>query len=335
MTDKMPEKYILPDVTVPEPFSEEGYEEGMKTTEAFLSGVSSREYFKSFDGGEISYMRYKAADPKANIVISIGFTEFAEKYTELAYYLVKSNFNVFTIEHRGHGYSQRGFSAPQTTHIDSFDTYVNDFTFFLRNVVFGLSGALKTYLVCHSMGCTIAALALAENDFSSNISGAVFASPMVSLAPKGVTECILLSVVKRSIRHDGREAVFKYAPTFSPDADFKKSGDTSFARFRRNLSLRADNEKYQGSSYTNSWLYESIKASKSLISKASSINVPCLVLTGENDTAIKRPFQENFASAIPSCDYYCVSGAKHSLFTSEHDKLREVLTVVYGFIESH
>ena len=44
------------------------------------------------------------------VVISHGFTEFARKYSEMAWYFLLSGYSVCILEHRGHGHSAHDVS---------------------------------------------------------------------------------------------------------------------------------------------------------------------------------------------------------------------------------
>ena len=69
--------------------------------------------------GQLHYLCYDAAKFDAiheqgatavfrgAIVISHGFTEFAEKYDELVWYFLLAGYSVCVLEHRGHGKSVR------------------------------------------------------------------------------------------------------------------------------------------------------------------------------------------------------------------------------------
>lgn len=54
------------------------------------------------------------------IVISHGFTEFARKYSEMAWYFLLAGYSVCILEHRGHGHSAHDVSNPSLVWIDDW-----------------------------------------------------------------------------------------------------------------------------------------------------------------------------------------------------------------------
>lgn len=98
MTEKVTIQYL----------KETGFREQMKQqAEPYLRKYRRSGFFSSYDGTQIFYCTYVPEHPKACIVISHGFSEFAEKYNEAVFYFLQAGYAVFLPEHRGHGRSQR------------------------------------------------------------------------------------------------------------------------------------------------------------------------------------------------------------------------------------
>ena len=85
-------------------FADEGYLTWQKNlVEPYLKQCQKYAYFHSYDGAAIFYQQYLAAGADTCIVISHGFSEFAEKYNEVIYYFLQHGCSVYILEHRGHG----------------------------------------------------------------------------------------------------------------------------------------------------------------------------------------------------------------------------------------
>ena len=97
-------------------------------------------------GGTLHYLAYDAAkfDAENNqgasagfrgcIVLSHGFTEFAEKYDEMVWYFLLAGYSVCAIDHRGHGASARDTDDRCNVWIDDWRRYAADLAGFAETV---------------------------------------------------------------------------------------------------------------------------------------------------------------------------------------------------------
>lgn len=114
-------------------FADEGYLTWQKNlVEPYLKQCQKYAYFHSYDGAAIFYQQYLAAGADTCIVISHGFSEFAEKYNEVIYYFLQQGCSVYILEHRGHGYSEREVSDDQKVYIRDFEDYIKDLDCFMK-----------------------------------------------------------------------------------------------------------------------------------------------------------------------------------------------------------
>lgn len=114
-------------------FADEGYLTWQKNlVEPYLKQCQKYAYFHSYDGAAIFYQQYLAAGADTCIVISHGFSEFAEKYNEVIYYFLQHGCSVYILEHRGHGYSEREVSDDQKVYIRDFEDYIKDLDCFMK-----------------------------------------------------------------------------------------------------------------------------------------------------------------------------------------------------------
>ena len=91
------------------------------------------------------------------VLISHGFTEFAAKYKEMAWYFLLAGFSVCILEHRGHGYSARDVRNGQIVYIDTWHRYVADLAKCARTIARPMAADKPLVLFAHSMGGGIAA----------------------------------------------------------------------------------------------------------------------------------------------------------------------------------
>ena len=88
--------------------TEENYDKTMtETVEPFLARRRMQGFDERIKGQPIYYEHYAADNPHGIIVISHGFTESIAKFSESIYYMLQAGFDVWGVDHRGHGRSWR------------------------------------------------------------------------------------------------------------------------------------------------------------------------------------------------------------------------------------
>ena len=103
-------------------------------------------------GQPVYYEYFRADQEKGVIVLSHGFTESVRKFGETAYYMLQNGYEVWGLDHRGHGRSFRPNSNPYVVHAVHFEDFVLDLVHLTETKVKPASGSLPLYLYCHSMG---------------------------------------------------------------------------------------------------------------------------------------------------------------------------------------
>lgn len=133
------------------------------------------------------------ADPGARrIVLCHGRTEFLEKYDEVVGDLQGRGFDIWSMDWRGQGLSDRSLDNPQKGHIDDFETYIDDLAW-----LFGLmeaEGFARTTLMGHSMGGHIVLRALLEGRVTAD--RAIVTAPMVDLPMRGLSRAAITALCR-------------------------------------------------------------------------------------------------------------------------------------------
>ena len=86
------------------------------------------------DGARLHAQFYRRKDARGVVCISHGFTEYVDKYSEVIYMFLRAGYSVAICDHRGHGHSTRALENLSKVHIDSYDTYVEDYHCFVEEV---------------------------------------------------------------------------------------------------------------------------------------------------------------------------------------------------------
>ena len=126
-----------------------------ETVEPYLDSRRQEMDMPLSTGGTLHAEVYEQPDATCAVVILHGYTESAEKFREMTWYFLNEKFNVYAIDHRGHGKSVRKISDTSITHVDAFSDYLRDLEEFMSGVVLPRTAHLPRVLYAHSMGGAI------------------------------------------------------------------------------------------------------------------------------------------------------------------------------------
>lgn len=280
-------------------------------------------YFKNFthkvflgkDQKKVHYYYSVSPENKKTLVISPGRTEPSAKYAEVVYDLKDSGFNIFLIDHRGQGESERMVSDSHKGYVRDFQDYVDDFSTFMKIVKDTVDHPL--YLLAHSMGGAIATYYINENP--EVFTKAAFSAPMFEVNTKPYSEKVatLLSKVL-VLAGQGK----KYAPDRGPyipaEDRFEINEYThSEARFEMTKYLYVTYPELTVGGPTSRWVYESLKATKKI---DTFKNIPSLLFQATEDTTVKPGRQNSYCHT--NCELIVVKGAYHEILM-EKDAIRD------------
>lgn len=304
----------------------------------YLNGISTTGYLAVPDHPEskgVYYEYYRAKDAKGTIVISHGFSESAEKYKEVIYYMVSSGYSVFIIDQRGHGRSLRVSSHPNKIHVEHFGDYVSDLHLFVEKIVKPRTAGLPLYLFAHSMGGAIGALYLETypNDFQK----AVLSSPMLRINTSIFPETAALLIARSMVKQGKGEAYGLWQHDFIPGESFSDSASSCEERFLYYSKKREATPHFQVSGSTYNWIYEAIRADRSMRSKegCSKIKIPILVFQCMKDSSVDARGISEFVSHTPSAKLIQITDCKHEIYNSCDSVLKKYYDQLFRFLRDH
>lgn len=256
------------------------------------------------------------------IVVVNGRVETYWKYQELFFDFVQQGYDVYALDHRGQGVSGRLVDDNEMGYVEHFDDYVTDLQQFIDHVVLP-QGYQHHYLLGHSMGGAIASLYLSH---SPNVfERAVLSAPMhgiyvePTLKPFMMPLIGLIECITRQPRYAFGQKPY-YAKPF--DGNLLTGSHPRYQWFRDLYEARPD-LRIGGAS--NHWVWESLKAVKTVQHCAASITTPLLLLQGSDDRIVCNQAQHRFAQCVQhhggQCDLQVIQGAHHELLF-EVDPLR-------------
>ena len=159
--------------------SETEYRETMENTvEPQLAAIREELSMPLEDGGVLHAELYEQQSATRAVIVLHGYTESGEKFREMTWYFLQSGFNVYAIDHRGHGKSARSVEETWLTHVDHFSDYVNDLEAFMEHVVLPRTKNLPLCLYAHSMGGAVGGMTLQRHP--KRFARAVLTAPMIA-----------------------------------------------------------------------------------------------------------------------------------------------------------
>ena len=298
----------------------------------FTKNIESDGYFKSFDDSSIYYRFYKVASASKNIIIVHGFSENSEKYRELIYYFLKNGFNVFIMDLRGQGYSERIVDNPVLVDVEDFDYYVKDLDLFVETIVINECDNLPICLYAHSMGGAVALLYLEK--YKHRISKAVLSTPMVvqrTYIPGFILRLYLN--ICTSLNKD--KSVLPFLKSEFPNRErFDLVSNGSKIKYSYYYKIISKDTHYQNFSGTIRWMNQCMKASKEIRKEDNkkNLNIPFLVFTVKKDVRVRTNETKRFFLGVNDSKVVNVEGhIRHEIYNTEEIILTDYIEKVLKF----
>ena len=289
------------------------------------------------DGHRVYYEQYDVEGEKGTVVILHGFSEFIAKYNGVIYYFLQEGYDVFMIEHFGHGYSQRADSLNEDLakiQVKEFDVYTADLKQFLDEVVLPRKGNGGLYLFAHSMGGGIGTRFLEE--YPGYFDKAVLTSPMIGVQTNGVPEFLSKFIAGSAVFFgQGDGYVFGHSAWDGNDGDFLNSPGISYPRYLYYNELRRSDDYHQTYGATWSWLKSSLRATTKMVKDASKITIPTILFQADGDTLVRNDRQLKLAQKAPSVHVVFCPDTKHEIFNSPDEIIAPYWSRVFEFLSSN
>ncbi len=254
----------------------------------------------------------------------MGRSEYLRKYDEVGREWRDLGFQVFALEWRGQGLSDRPLGNRQKCHIDDYTTHVGDLEAWLEAVVTPRSVGPRV-IFGHSMGGLIALQVLLDRP--DRFAAAVLTAPMVDIntAPWPKRLARLLAQAACTLGY-GNAYVFG-ATDYHPAVEAAFEGNRVTAdpeRFRRIHDGYRSNPKLIVGGVTFGWLAASFRAQLALLrpQTLARISTPVLVLIAGEDRLIPRRALVRLGHELPAGKVAEYPEARHDLL-AERDGIRD------------
>lgn len=300
----------------------EGYAETMR--DEILPFINARRVDKTIpgrDGRPLFTSRFDADAPKGTVLIVHGFTENADKYSEIIHSLLKNGMSVIAYDQRGHGRSWRpdGIDDISLTHVDRFDDYVEDMGIVCDRLLKDMPMPHRVF--CHSMGGAVTSLFLEGHPGAFD--RAAMCSPMIAPNLLGMPKpaAVLMCKTNKALGH-GRHRIVMSKPYVYPEG-FEDAAANGKARFDWYETLRRDNPAFRNNGPTYGWTLESIYVTDRILAPGAveKIDARVRLYTAEMDGSVLPEPQKAFIERVANGEHLFVNGAKHEIYRSADDVL--------------
>ena len=281
-------------------------------------------------GQPVYFEHYRCDAPKGVIVISHGFTESITKFTEGIYYMLQAGFEVWGLDHRGHGRSYRANSNLLVVHAERFEDYVEDLRHLVEARVKPAAKGLPLYLFCHSMGGCVGAWMIEE--YPALFQKAVLSSPMLGLSFGKIP--LPLAYAFACLKGRGEKGKEPLSPvTEYPKETYADSASNSEPRFDWYIAKKLADRRLQTCAASAAWGREAIRACRVVSDprRIARIQVPVLLFQAGRDTFVVDAAQDAFAAKAPSCELVKLPELRHELYFSKDADLQAYWEKVFTF----
>lgn len=327
------------------------------TQESFLLSSQKSEiesfwldgHFNTFQGTDdirINYASFIKPQHIRNLVVVPGRNEGYLKYKELAFDLVKQGFNVFIIDHRGQGISERLLKDSHKGYVKSFEHYAEDLNSFIVNVVnkspTHLTLSMKPYLLAHSMGGAISLRLMQKTP--NLIQAAILSAPMIDINLGGLPRWFAQAVVNSGNAVNkwwSNEPWYFMKQGGYKSVPFKENKLThSHVRYQRFIEEYQNNKCIQLGGVTFNWLSEAFNARENILKEVDRLSTPLLILQASKETIVDNEAQNLLCDDInihkkTTCEKIIITGAKHEIFFEKDIYRNPALQKVLTWINKH
>ncbi len=311
--------------------TEDHYAEQMQNqVEPWLAARRETGLDERVQGQPIYYEHYRAEEPRGVVVVSHGFTESAAKFAESIYYLLQAGYEVWALDHRGHGRSCRLNDNPYVVHVDRFEDYVEDLRHLTEKRVKPAAGKLPLFLFCHSMGGCVGAWTIEQ--YPELFQKAVLSSPMLGLSFGKIP--LPVAYAFASLKGLGEKGKEPLSPvTEFPRETYENSAANSEARFAWYYARKLADSRLQTCAASACWGREAIRACRHVTRprQVEKIRIPVLLFQAEKDAYVRNGAQDAFAALAKDCELVKFPGMRHELYASEGDVLRAYWEKIFAF----
>ncbi len=279
------------------------------------------QYIDARDGARLRLASWRHPSPKAAILVHPGWSEFIEKYVEVAKDLHARGFSVFILDPRGQGYSQRYEKGDNRGLIRNFVQFQDDLEVAYQTMRANHEGPY--FVMAHSMGGLITLEWLARGD-GADATGVTLVAPLTRLFGDPVKRVLVHAVTRLFIVLGLGKRHLSAAPEHS--MNFETTTLTQDRqRHDRFQALQTIAPEARAGSPRFSWLYAAMGGMRRVNRQGAlaRIKAPVLLVSNDWDETVDPKSHRRLAGMYPDLfDFVRVEDARHEVLM-EKDEYRD------------
>ena len=310
-------------------------------TEFWQQGTFSS--FLGIDSIRINFAAFTQPSYTQCLVLSPGRSESYIKYQELAFELSQQGYNIFIIDHRGQGLSQRMTTNPHKGYVKQFDDYAHDLATFINQYVLPHCAENdKPLLLAHSMGGAIATRTMQL--YPELIKAAVLSSPMFAINSGAIPLWLAKGLIGSGTYLNqllSEEPWYFIGQGNYQHSAFEDNPLThSKSRYQQFISRYQAQSTVQLGGVTYHWLAQSLQVKDDIFADIERMNTPILILQAGADSIVDNNAQNDFCAALQQHKKLCstgspirINGAYHELFFEKDVYRQQAITTALSWLQ--
>ncbi len=314
-------------------------DEAINIENPFLPENSEIDYLTVKDGTRLRIGYFPANGPaKASILLINGHREFLEKYSEFISDFQIRGINVYSMDHRGQGLSDRVLSDKKKSHNPDFDIIIEDIHELVSRIIKPDTLTHPLYMVAHSLGAHFAMRYL--HDHPDVISKAVLFSPFTNLGSSSPFITFIAELYFMIMNMLG------FSKMFAPGQARGRKMINHEAAYN---ALTHDKDRYEWAQralnkypelfiggVTFGWVRGAIK-SIHIIRQSGYVNkikTPILCLLADDERVVRNSTTISLLNRMKNATYEIMTGARHEIYREVNeirDKMWKKIDVFFDF----
>lgn len=283
-------------------------------------------YFTTTDNVSIRYGIWDcgAETKKGSVILLGGRKEFMEKYAETIEELKQRQFDIYSMDWRGQGLSDRLLANRHKGHINNYGEYLEDLNYFVINIV-GPAAVSPLIILAHSMGGHLALRFL--HDFPGAADKAVLTSPMIDILVPPFPRWLIKLLVRFASGIGCGSSYSAVSKDYSAH-NIKFEGNiltSDPVRFMDEHKAIAGNPTLALGGVTYGWLKAAFDSIDILSGAgyAGKIMTPVLIVSAGKDRIVSEAAQRAIYSVMGKGSFVSIPDSYHEIL-KERDSVRKV-----------
>lgn len=294
----------------------------------FMQGVTHGS-MRGKGGKRLAYaIAAKEGSERPIIMLLPGYSESWRKYDEVMFDFDALGFDVYALDHRGMGLSERLSTNPLVAHVEDFNDYVDDAELFLNDFV-AKDPRRPTFLLGHSTGALVGAALVLKRPTAFR--AAAWNAPLFALNTGNLPPLLARAVVAFNIWRGAAHAFAPGSGNYDPKtADPSQCRTThSAVRCGHHIEQQVRDPGLVVAGPSNAWIYQAMRAAakhQALAEGAGSL--PILITQAGDDAYVLLPPQDAYCRLAKNCQKLLIKDGRHELLQESDVYRDQVLSAI-------